>query len=973
MNKSKKFLMLPRLAPKNMTAPVTTCATRDPAALLTPRVPKARRPFRLLDLARVSALRFLPKAAMGAALVGASLFSVQARAAQTGELTGFALDESGNGLPGVRVILTSPQMIGGAIDTLTDPEGKFRFPNLDPGNYTVTLSSPDYRGFEEKDIYVGLNATVDREYLLEKPTEGGAGMEVIRVTATRPMVDTTRISRGASITSELTDRTATGRSYQSVALLTAGTVNGSEAPGNPSIHGGSAQSNVYLLDGMNITDPVTQTFSTNFNFDAIGELEIITAGMDAEYGSTNGGVMNIVTKSGGDEFSLDGSVYWSPNKLQLLDEGEINDSDEIIANLSVGGPIIRKKLWFFLSGQYIDSSSTTPVVDSPFGPNFALPPQRFNSFYGLGKLKWQVSPWQKLTVLLQGDPTWITNEKQDSSGHPDAERQRFQGGAKIVTSSDTTLSDHLFLKTQVGYGADQLYIFPMSCDGDFLKCAEESTPGHANQATGTSTINDTLLTDDRRYRLMGSTALSYFLDGFLGDHEFKAGLEGTVTWNTTNDWVPGKQTFSDNGIDQLGSSIDGIGDPFQRTDFGSPLQKLVSANLVSAYVQDTWRPVKSLTIRPGLRFDSSRGFNDAKDGAVDGVSDQIFSFNSLSPRIGLAWDPFADGKTVVRTGYYYYNETGLLTVPSFVGRSLSSKTFQFNPATEQYDIFIREEGGDNAVIFKDDMVPPNMHELVFGIQREIFANASVAADVTYRRTQNQFEDDETNVIWNERGDNAVGFRNGEPRFIFSVGTPADAMRDYLGVDLVFEKRLSDDWQALLTYTVSTLQGTAERYVSYSLDNPTQRPFEYGYLGDDIRHAVQGTLTYDLPLGFQVGGTGRFKSGRPLSKFFNNAFYGDFLDKRAPSGFDPKDVANPADDVEFRTPDTFFLDARIAWTLKELTTQDIWLIADVFNLLNSRPPNTFEQRDLPPGSPTSFGQAQGRGGPASAQVAVRYQF
>ncbi len=953
------------VSPSELMGPLS-----DPAELGRVRARRRRRAFRLLDLARTSVavgvVRLLPRVALTLALA-APFAAVSARAAQTGELGGYAIDEAGNPIPGVRVVLTSPQMIGGAKETVTDVEGQFRFPNLDPGNYTVALTSAEFVPFEEKAIYVGLNATVDREYLLEKPSDA-SDTRVIKVTATRPMVDTTRISRGASITSDLTDRTATARTYQSVARLTAGTVNGGAAPGNPSIHGGSAQSNVYLLDGMNITDPVTQTFSTNFNFDAIGELEVITAGMDAEYGQTNGGVMNIVTKSGGDEFSLDGSVYWAPKELQFLDEGEVNDSNETIANLSVGGPIIRQKLWFFLSGQYSDSITTTPVVDSPFGAGLVLPPERFNSFYGLGKLKWQVTPWEKLTVLIQGDPTWITNEQQDITIHPDAERQRFQGGAKIVTSSETTLSDSLFLKSQVGYGADEIYVFPMSCDGDFDKCANESKPGHTNQATGTSTINDTALSDDRRYRLMASTALSYFLDGFLGDHEFKAGLEGTVTWDTSNDWVPGKQTFTDNGVELAGSTVDGIGDPFQRTDFAAPLQKLVSANVVSAYVQDVWRPLKSLTIRPGLRFDSSRGYNDPEDGG-----DEIFNFNSLSPRIGIAWDPFADGKTVVRGGYYYYNETGLLTVPSFVGRGLASKTFQFNPATEKYDIFFSEQGGDNAVVFKDGMVPPNMHEFVFGVQREIVDNASLAVDFTYRHTQNQFEDDETNIIWNERGDDAVGFRNGQSRFIFSVGTPDEATRDYLGVDFVFEKRLSNDWQALFTYTLATLQGTAENYVSYTLDNPTQRPFEYGFLGDDVRHAVEGTLTYDLPLGFQIGGTGSFTTGRPLSKFFLNKFYGDFLDKRAPAGFDPKDVNNPDDDVEFRRPDTFFLDMRLAWRLKELTTQDIWLIADVFNVFNSRPPSDFEERNLEPGSPTQFGQPLSRGGPMNAQVAVRYEF
>lgn len=923
---------------------------------------KNKKPRSLLAFARSSLASLTPRLAAGV-VAASALVAVDARAAQTGELSGYAIDDAGEPIAGVRVILTSPQMIGGARESVTDAEGQFRFPNLDPGNYTVTLSSPNFRGFEEKDIYVGIDARVDREYLLEKPMDPSENDKVIKVTATRPIVDATRISRGASITPELTDRTATGRTYQDVALLTPGLVNGSEAPGNPSMHGGTPQSNVYLLDGLNITDPVTQTFSTNFNFDAIGELQVITSGMDAEYGSTTGGVMNIVTKSGGDDFTLDGSVYWAPKELQLLDPGETNDSNAVNANLSVGGPIIKKKLWFFLAGQYVDNRSQLASTNSPFGENFKNPPEAFNAFYGLGKLKWQVTPWQKLSLLIQGDPTWITNELQDPTVHPDAERQRFQGGVKIVTTSETTLSDSLFWKSQLGYGADQLTIFPMSCTGDIEACALDSKPGHTNQATGTSTVNDTTLTDDRRYRVMASTSLSYFLDGFLGDHEFKTGLEGTVTWNTTNDWVPGRSTFTDNGIDQAGSSIDGVGDPFQRTDYPEPLQKTVTANLFSLFVQDTWRPFKSLTVRPGLRFDSSRGYNDPEDGGIE-----IFNFNSLSPRLGAAWDPFGDSKTVIRGGYYYYNETGLLTVPSFVGRSLASETYAFNEATGKYDTFVRAEGGDNAVIFKPGMVPPSMHELIFGVQRELFDNAAVSADVTYRRTQNQFEDDESNVIWNERGDNAVGFRNGEPRFIFSVGTPDEAMREYIGLDLAFEKRLSDKWQAYITYTLAKLEGTVERYVSYSFDNPTQRPFEYGYLADDVRHRLQGTLSYDLPYGFQVGGTARFQSGRPRTKLFLNSFYGDFLDKRAPSGYDPKDVNDPEDDVEFRTPDVFFTDVRVAWRLQELTGQDIWLMADLFNLFNSRPPAQFEDRDVP-----AFGNALGRGGPLNAQVAVRYQF
>lgn len=931
-------------------------------------------------------LKTFPILAVAFALA-AALVPTVAHAAQTGELQGYIVDDSGMPIPGVRVILTSPQMIGGEKVQLSDNDGRFRYPNLEPGSYSVVLSHESYTGFTEENITVGIGATVIRDYLLEPAAQVAEGEQVIRVVATAPMVDTTRTSQGISIRPELTDRTVTSRSYQGVALFVPGVVNGATAPGNPSIHGGTPFSNVYLLDGLNITDPVTQTFSTNFNFDAIGELQVITGGLDAEYGSTLGGLMNIVTKSGGDKFELDGSVYWTPKELFLTDPGEEINTNEVNVNLSVGGPIIKKKLWFFASGQYIDQVFQTPlespVFTSSAGPMQGadvetLDPQRFNAFYGLGKLTWSVLPWQKLSLVMQGDPTWITNEQQDPSTHPAAERQRFQGGVKIVGKSETTLSDSLFWQTMVGYASDRLHIFPLS--NDFTK------PGHVNLGTGTATVNDTLITDDRRYRMQLQSHLTYFLDDFIGDHEIKAGVEANLVWNATDDSVPGNPAactaqvpalqgkkaagciFRDNGTSRLGSFLDGPGDPFQIQVFQEPLQKLVTSNLVTLFVQDTWRPFRSLTLRPGLRFDSSRGYNDALDGG-----DEVFSFNSLSPRLGVAWDPFGDAKTVLRGGYFMYHETGLLTVPSFVGRGQASSTYQFNEVTGQYTDFVSSEGGENAVIFKDDMKPPVMHEVIFGVQRELWEDSAVAVDFTYRRRQNMFEDDESNVLWNDEGSSSVGFANGDPRFIFSVGTPDDAMGQYIGVDFIYEKRLADNWQALVTYTLSKTEGTVESLVTYSFDNPRQRQYEYGYLADDVRHKARVTLSYDLPYGFQVGGTAIYQSGRPESKFFLNDFYGDFLDRRAARGFDPKDLADPTDDVEVRLPDQFFVNTRLAWRLKELTTQDIWLVADVVNVLNSRPTTAIETRDLPAGSPTTFGQALSKGNPTNVTLALRYMF
>ena len=908
------------------------------------------------------------RAAAAAILVmGALLFSAGAQAAQTGELQGYVVDESGNPIKDARVILTSPQMIGGPKEATTDEEGQFRFSQLEPGLYTVVLSHATFRGFEERDVQVGIDAKVIRDYLLEAAVDTAGMGEVIKVTAARPMVDTTRITQGQYIRSELTDRLATGRDYQSVVLLTAGTLDGQAASGNPSIHGGSPYSNVYLLDGLNITDPVTQTFTTNFNFDAIGELQVLTAGLDAEYGSTHGGVINIVTRSGGDEFTLDGSVYWSPQQLQLLDKGEVNNSNELTANIAVGGPIIRKKLWFFLSGQYVDSVAQTPITDSPLldrDPNLVFPARRFNAFYGLGKLKWAVTPWQKLSILVQSDPTWLTNETQSGLTHPKAEDQRVQGCATIWATSETTRSENLFWKTQLGYASNQLFVFPMGCPGDFDKCAQSPLKAHTNQEDGTASVISSTLTDDRRFRLVASSSLSYFLEGFLGDHEFKGGVEAAGTWQATRDFRPGGETYSDQGYDAAGNPV-----PFQKTVYDAPLEKTVSANLFSIYVQDVWRPFRALTIRPGLRFDSSRGYADA----ADDFGGPAFQFNTLSPRLGAAWDPLGDGKTVLRGGYFYYNETGWLVIPGFVGRGIASTTYSFNDDTQEYSRVFQVNDGSGVTTAKKDMKAPNMHEVTFGVQRELIENTALAVDFTWRRRQNIFEDDESNLIWDSDGTNVIGFRNGKQTYLFSAGTPDEAFAEYAGVDFTFEKRLADNWQALVTYTLSRLEGTVTydqegHVLSAGFDNPQQRPYEFGFGADDVRHKLNVSLSYDLPYGFQVGGSAFYKSGRPLAKFFLNNFYGAYQDKRAGYGYDPKDVDNPDDDVEYRAPDTFIASARVAWRLKELTTQDIWLIADVFNVFNARPPTSFNLQDGP-----DFGKPQSKGGPLNAQVAVRYMF
>jgi hypothetical protein len=892
-------------------------------------------------------------------LLGA-LGASDARAAQEGVLEGLVVDREGEPVPGVGVTLTSPQLIGGPRTTSTGPKGDFRFLILEPGTYAVRLEHPSAILVHEEGLFIGSGAFVLREYRLEPRSDDEKDpARAIRLLAAGPLIDTTSTSLSTSIRPELTDRLPTGRSVQSAALLAPGTVDSAGVPGHLSIHGGRGFSNQYLIDGFNVTDPARGTFLTKLNFDAIEQTQVLAGGLDAEYGYASGGVLRLVTKSGGDEFSLDGSVFWAPSQLQLTDRGEGSDANDVGVNFAVGGPLIKRRLWFFLGSQYVDSQSVTPLAQPVFDDVEKIPAATYRGLSLLGKLKWQPVDWQRVTLLAQGDPTWITNERQSPTVHPSAERQSFQGGTKLSLTSETVLGPDLLWRTQVGYSADGLRTLPLS--GDLERA------GHVNLATGTSSVNDTADAEDFRYRVQVQSALSYSLAGFLGAHELKAGAEASLLWQTVAESYAGGRLFRDNGIGAPGSSLVGAGDPYELDVVTAPVDKLITGNVASVFLQDLWRPTRGLTIRPGLRFDSARAYSDEQDGGR-----QIYNLNWLSPRLGVAWDPFGDGKTVLRGGYFQYADMGLLALAELGGRDVGTETYTYNALTGEYDQLVERRGGGSSVVVQDNLQTPIMHELLAGVEREVFPHTGVSAHVLYRRKGNMWETDETNVQWNEKGDEALGFENGRPEPLFALGTPDAAFNQYLALQLTFDKRLADKWALFATYTLARLEGTVDGLLTYTFNNPRQAPYEQGSLDDDVRHTARVSGSYELPLGVIVGGTALYQSGRPYNRYSLNRFYGEYTDRAAPRGFDAApDEAAPGEYRALRLPDQFLLSVRLLWGLEQLTGQNIELIADVFNLLNARPVTSVEQRDL--GNGASFGQPLTRGTPLRVQLGLRYRF
>ena len=267
----------------------------------------------------------------------------------TGDLEGTVADQNGAPLPGVSVELRSPQLQG-TRTAVTDAAGRYRFPVLAPGMYSVTAQLSGFTKVERTGLKVSLGATTTIPI-----TMGLSVKEEIVVTSEAPAVDTSKTTIGTTATLESIQRLPLGRNFASVASTVAGT--GTDVSGNVTVYGATGLENAYIIDGVNTTGVKTGTQAKQLNNEFIQEVEVKTGGYEAEYGRVLGGTINVVTKSGGNEFRGDAFGYYDSGSLASSDartsdrsaanQGEFFSPKRLDAGADLGGYFVKDRLWFF--------------------------------------------------------------------------------------------------------------------------------------------------------------------------------------------------------------------------------------------------------------------------------------------------------------------------------------------------------------------------------------------------------------------------------------------------------------------------------------------------------------------------------------------------------------------------------------------------------------------------------------------------
>ncbi len=281
----------------------------------------------------------------------------------TGTLSGKLTDTQGLAVPGATVTVTGPQ---GAKTFVTDADGRFNAPFLTPGSYGIRAELQGFKATDIKAISVQLGQTTDVSIKMEV----GGLTETVEVTASTVVIDNTSTTTGAVLSSDLLAKVPVGRRFSDALYLAPGvSSSGSAGRANPSISGGSGLDNQYVVDGVNVTNQgygalgsysiIFGSLGNSTPFDFIKEIQVKTGGYEAEYGQSTGGVVNVVTKSGSNNFRGSLFAYSRPGALQAdykefqstngtVQFGKNEQSD---AGVEISGPIIQNKRVLFRRDQ----------------------------------------------------------------------------------------------------------------------------------------------------------------------------------------------------------------------------------------------------------------------------------------------------------------------------------------------------------------------------------------------------------------------------------------------------------------------------------------------------------------------------------------------------------------------------------------------------------------------------------------------
>lgn len=888
-----------------------------------------------------------------ALLLALLLLSASAAWAQTtGRIIGSVKDAQGGMLPGATVTVTGPALQGAQTQT-TDESGNFRFLSLPPGRYTVKIDLPNFTTIERGDVEVGLDRTVE---LVETMQLAGVA-EQVTVTTVSPLVDTTSTTIGVNATADLFERLPVRRDFYAIARIAPGAT---EDAVGPAVLGSTGAENQYIIEGLNTTGIERGEKTKRLNFDFVQEIEVKTGGLNAEYGRMTGGVINVITKSGGNAFRGTGFGFTEGGALRADDETETLRPQVIttVTNLDsqwdvgaeVGGFIVKDRLWFFGAYNRVAEKEATRIIrdlEAPGAP--ALGDEVFANIdrdLFAGKLTYRVAAGQTLTGSFNADPS-----KRDGNLFLIAGPETTWRGVRETGAVDPLLRyDGVFGGTFTIRGMVARH----------KEKEEISGPGKLIPNSIDSTVTPNIRTGGFGGYFQDSefTRDVFKADAakFLGSHELKAGVD----WELQDSRIDRYQGGGGFRISKLvrGGTIyyrhrfyvDDRAPGFVLGDASTyrplvPLTTEPQTDNNSFYVQDSWRALRNLTINAGIRWERQQIGDRDGNTAID-LTD------NWAPRIGVVWDFARNGRSKIFGNYgrFYESIPMDINIRAFGGEVVCF-CHNFDPTPENVipDPAAPQRSttlGGHATPVDPDLKGQYSDEWIVGGEYEVARNLSLGVKYVRRNLGRVIED----FLVPSEGQYFIanpsrGLGREMSFYDYTPVAAVKARRVNNAIELSGRKRFSDGWQMMASYVWQRLEGNYDGLFQNStgqLDPNINSAFDYadflvnaeGRLTNDRTHQLKFDGSYEfqrgLP-GLNVGLSTFWLSGTPLNAMSHSFAYANWEYFLAPRGSVGRGPSEWEASINAFYPIRFGANRRAV------------LVLDVFNLFNRQDIVQLNQR------------------------------
>jgi outer membrane receptor protein involved in Fe transport len=833
------------------------------------------------------------------------VLAVPALAQQTsGNITGRVTDQQGGALPGVTI--TATQATTGFTRTVvTDGEGVFRLAGVPIGNIDLKLEMSGFATLERKDLILNVGQTLNLDVQLQVASMS----ETVTVSGDTPLLETTSSSVGGVVdVNKIEAMPLNGRQFANLAMTVAGVAMGfhsdptKSTQQSPQIAGGNGRNVNYQIDGGDNNDDTVGGLLQLFPLEAIQEFNFVTQRYKAEYGRSNGGVMNIVTKSGTNNFK--GSFFTAfrddamnaRTKTQELSNVPKQDYRRYQYGGSFGGPIVQNRAHFFAAFERTQQDTFATVNTLGLFPEedgtYATP-YRENLFTIKGSVN--LNPSQFLTVRY--------GRNTNSQVYGVSTRSVPENWGDSTNTFNSINVNHNWV---LGGSKLNEFIFQYADFANYI-LARTGDPQQtfANGVVIGYNSNTPQTTIQHKWQFRDDFSWSVSGMGGLG-HAFKAGVN---IINEPKLYVTFNSGSTDYSYTHLDNNQNGPISGVSRSKDGS------AANLpmkqFGVYFQDDWRLTPRLTLNAGIRYDLVTGFAIDQVGVTNfdklqaagqsGLFNGVVGFqewgpsiredyNNIQPRIGIAWDVFGNGRDLFRTGWGIYYDFGytnanilfpglsaqggsgvIFTVTNTAGIKNPDGSF-FAYGQPISNIASQNQVNPAGPFFSSNVAVPRVRQPFtqqFSVGWSHELNASTVIDADYVHVEGK----DLGVRWplntitpsGTRRYASLGFSPANPTMNMSIGASK-----FDGFNIGMRRRMANNWQLNGWYQWSSARGLGGLGLDELTTNLVQdavdplNDVQWGPSArTDARHKVTISAVINLPWDVYVSPVFRYRSALPL--------------------------------------------------------------------------------------------------------------